>query len=184
MSITNDLEISHWTSLRGDTLYIKRQSHVKNNLGQNTSTYTLQSRWNVFIYLHICNIQTFFFQRKIMGSAIIFFICILSLTIAISSSVGQYSTVQSYPKVQGTGGVSAPMCSMFGCDCVPPSGARCCTGYRYDPRSQKCRKVIRQSWKRENQRFELMKHNNYYITILSLFCTVCLLHTSVLLLYW
>lgn len=74
-----------------------------------------------------------------MKNATVFLFCILSLIAEIPLSVGQY-TVQSNPlKPEG---ISVPICNMFGCDCVPPSGARCCVGYRYDPRSHKCRKVI------------------------------------------
>ncbi|KAG8179124.1 hypothetical protein JTE90_012533 [Oedothorax gibbosus] len=40
------------------------------------------------------------------------------------------------------------ICNMYTCrpiqaklDCTPQDGARCCTGYRYDKRSQSCRKL-------------------------------------------
>lgn len=39
-------------------------------------------------------------------------------------------------------GTPRRFCSLFGCDCIPPAGARCCTGYRYDQRSQQCRLVV------------------------------------------
>ncbi|GFR07278.1 uncharacterized protein TNCT_107421 [Trichonephila clavata] len=39
-------------------------------------------------------------------------------------------------------GVSYKFCNMFGCDCTPPPGEICCTGYQYDRRSNRCRKVF------------------------------------------
>ncbi|KAG8179125.1 hypothetical protein JTE90_012534 [Oedothorax gibbosus] len=32
-------------------------------------------------------------------------------------------------------------CNLFGCNCTPPPGSRCCTGYRYDSKSQSCREL-------------------------------------------
>ncbi|GFS94357.1 hypothetical protein NPIL_88801 [Nephila pilipes] len=39
-------------------------------------------------------------------------------------------------------GASQRFCDMFGCDCVPPPNAKCCKGYMYDKRSEKCREVF------------------------------------------
>ncbi|GFR21945.1 uncharacterized protein TNCT_164541 [Trichonephila clavata] len=40
-------------------------------------------------------------------------------------------------------GVPYRFCNLFGCDCTPPPGEICCTGYKYDRRSNKCREVVR-----------------------------------------
>uniref|UniRef100_A0A482ZC29 U16-Saltitoxin-Pre1a_1 n=1 Tax=Phidippus regius TaxID=1905328 RepID=A0A482ZC29_9ARAC len=66
-----------------------------------------------------------------MQIIIISVICFTSLTVS-TSSIPDTSTK----------GVSVPLCNMFGCDCVPPAGARCCRGYRYDRISKQCRRVI------------------------------------------
>ncbi|KAF8776771.1 hypothetical protein HNY73_013717 [Argiope bruennichi] len=39
-------------------------------------------------------------------------------------------------------GVPQKFCNMFGCDCTPKPGARCCDGYRYDKTSNKCRQIV------------------------------------------
>lgn len=58
---------------------------------------------------------------------------LLILIFAISSCAPQ----------QFDDGVSVPVCNMFGCDCVPPPGSKCCIGYGYDPRSKQCRPIIK-----------------------------------------
>lgn len=76
----------------------------------------------------------YFCSNYIMKTAIITIACFLCLIVAISSAVRP-----------GTKGKSVPMCHMFGCDCEPPRGARCCIGYRYDRRSSQCRKIVRKA---------------------------------------
>ncbi|GFR25709.1 hypothetical protein TNCT_205531 [Trichonephila clavata] len=39
-------------------------------------------------------------------------------------------------------GGSYRFCDLFGCDCVPPPNSKCCKGYKFDPRGQKCREVL------------------------------------------
>ncbi|GFS94363.1 hypothetical protein NPIL_88831 [Nephila pilipes] len=34
-------------------------------------------------------------------------------------------------------------CTMFGCDCTPLLGRRCCEGYVYDNRANRCRELVR-----------------------------------------
>ncbi|GBN04503.1 hypothetical protein AVEN_74066-1 [Araneus ventricosus] len=39
-------------------------------------------------------------------------------------------------------GVPQKFCNMFGCDCTPKPGAKCCDGYRYDGETNKCRETV------------------------------------------
>ncbi|GFY37201.1 uncharacterized protein TNIN_270981 [Trichonephila inaurata madagascariensis] len=39
-------------------------------------------------------------------------------------------------------GVPYRFCNLFGCNCTPPPGKTCCTGYKYDRRSNKCRELV------------------------------------------
>ncbi|GIY63137.1 hypothetical protein CDAR_492441 [Caerostris darwini] len=39
-------------------------------------------------------------------------------------------------------GVSYKFCNTFGCDCTPPANAKCCSGYRYDRKYNKCRELF------------------------------------------
>ncbi|GFW49399.1 uncharacterized protein TNCV_3059061 [Trichonephila clavipes] len=39
-------------------------------------------------------------------------------------------------------GVPYRFCNLFGCNCTPPPGEMCCTGYKYDRRSNKCRELV------------------------------------------
>ncbi|KAF8776773.1 uncharacterized protein LOC129976132 [Argiope bruennichi] len=34
-------------------------------------------------------------------------------------------------------------CDQFGChDCIPPDGAKCCSGFKYDPKANRCRQLV------------------------------------------
>ncbi|GIY07548.1 hypothetical protein CEXT_793831 [Caerostris extrusa] len=39
-------------------------------------------------------------------------------------------------------GASYRFCDTFGCDCTPPAKAKCCKGYRYDRKNNKCRELV------------------------------------------
>ena len=98
---------------------------------------------NFFLYKMILKlfksyvISFFFFQETAMRNFIMHFICFMCITVWISSPVLPYF-LQNVPKGQPT-----RLCNRFGCACQPPPGARCCIGYRYDPRSQMCRETIK-----------------------------------------